>query len=219
MPRHVVIATPAYSGTIHLGTMRSVVADMTALMRRGDVVTVLDECDNTDISDARATMVMQFLEGSGDDLVFVDNDVSWEAGALLRLLDHPVDLVAGIYRRRIEPVLYPVRWLHERAELHAENGLLEVAGVPGGFTRCTRSMLERMIVAYQDLLYERRDRAIIGLFDAYRIGPRKLSEDFSFCQRWRDIGGKVWVDPEMNMGHVGLANFTGHLGDWLRGRN
>jgi hypothetical protein len=28
----------------------------------------------------------------------------------------------------------------------------------------------------------------------------------------------VWIDPEINMGHVGLKNYTGHLGEWLRGR-
>ena len=218
MARHVVLAIPAYSGTIHLGTMRSIVGDMTTLMKRGDRVSVDDESDNTDIADARATMVAKFLEGDGDELVFVDNDVIWEAGALVRLLDHPVELVAGLYRKRVDPVSYPVRWIVSRPELRAENGLLEVAGVPGGFTRCSRSMLEQMVRAYADLTYDRRGRAIVGLFDAYRIGRAKLSEDFSFCQRWRDIGGKVWIDPEIRMTHVGLHGFTGHLGEWLRGR-
>lgn len=214
----IVLAVPAYTGTVHLETMRSIVADMVTLMKRGDTITIDDDSNNTDIADARATMVAKFLEGDGDELVFIDNDVSWEAGALVRLLDHPVDLVAGIYRRRVDPVLYPVRWIMDRPELQAENGLLEAAGVPGGFTRCSRAMLERMVEAYSDLTYERRDRAIVGLFDAYRIGRSKLSEDLAFCQRWRDIGGKVWIDPEINMGHVGLKNYTGHLGEWLRGR-
>lgn len=217
MARHVVIAIPAYSGTVHLGTMRSVVRDMTALMARGDLVTIEDECGNTDISDARAAIVARFLKGDGTDLVFVDHDVMWGEGALVRLVDYPVDFVAGIYPRRAEPIEYSVRYLDNK-ELFAVNGLIEVAGVAAGFMRCSRSMLERMVWSYAGLSYVRQEQSICGLFDPYRLDDRKLSEDYSFCQRWRDIGGKVWIDPEIKMGHVGSKVFTGCLGEWLRNR-
>lgn len=217
MARHVVIAIPAYSGTVHLGTMRSVIRDMTALMARGDLVTVDDECGNTDISDARAAIVARFLKGSGTDLIFVDHDVMWEAGALLKLVDYPVEFVAGVYPRREDPVGYSIRYL-DNENLQAEGGLLEVAGVSAGFMRCSRSMLEQMVRDYAGLTYVRQGQSICGLFDPYRLSERKLSEDYSFCQRWRDIRGKVWVDPEIRMGHVGAKVFTGCFGDWLRNR-
>jgi hypothetical protein len=35
----------------------------------------------------------------------------------------------------------------------------------------------------------------------------------------RAIGGRVWVDPEINMAHMGNKAFAGSLGQWLRGRN
>lgn len=221
MARHVVIATPAYSGTIHLGTMRSIIHDITALMQRGDVVSVQDECGNTDIADARAFMVSRFLAGQGTDLVLVDNDVSWQAGALLRLVDYPVDLVAGVYPRRSDPLDFPVRYIESRSEVWADSatGLIEVAGAPAGFMCCSRVMLERMVAAYPHLAYERRGGKVLGLFDPYKVGSRKLSEDYSFCQRWRDIGGSVWVDPNIKMGHVGLQTFAGNFGEWLRSRD
>ena len=30
--------------------------------------------------------------------------------------------------------------------------------------------------------------------------------------------GKVWIDPEIKMGHIGYKTFEGHLGNWLRDR-
>jgi hypothetical protein len=45
-----------------------------------------------------------------------------------------------------------------------------------------------------------------------------MGEDYAFCRRWTDMGGKVWVNPEIKMGHVGYKTFQGHLGDWLRSR-
>jgi len=219
MTRHVVIAIPAYSGTIHLGTMRSIIRDMTALMQRGDFVTIEDECGNTDIADARASIVARFLKGAGTDLVFVDHDVLWEDGALVKLVDYPVDFVSGSYPRRADPIEYSVRYL-DKPELWSdpETGLIEVAGVSGGFMRCSRSMLERMVRDYAGLTYTRQEQKICGLFDAYRLDSKKFSEDYSFCQRWRDIGGKVWLDPNFKMGHVGSKVFTGCIGEWLKGR-
>ncbi len=39
-----------------------------------------------------------------------------------------------------------------------------------------------------------------------------VSEDFGFCQRWRDIGGKIWLDTEGKLTHVGSYNFQGDPG-------
>ena len=36
-----------------------------------------------------------------------------------------------------------------------------------------------------------------------------LSEDFTFCHRWRKIGGKVWLDTRTALKHVGSYEFQG----------
>jgi hypothetical protein len=219
--RHVAIAVPAYAGTVYLSTLRSLLHDLVALAGRGDRFSLLDYSGSAIIADARAEICAHFLAlGDASDLVFVDHDVCWEAGALLRLLDHPVDMVAGVYPHRKDPLTFPVAWT-DAEELWAdpETGLLEASGVPGGFLRVTRKAIAAMSERYADLEYE-TDRVpggkAVGLFEPYRIGKRKLSEDYSFCRRWRDMGGKVWVDPEIRMGHTGPKLFPGCLGDELR---
>lgn len=218
----IMVAIPAYTGTIHLGTMRSLMTDLLALQARGDEWVVHDECGNALIADARALIVSQFMASDCDQLVFVDSDVSWEAGALLKLVDAKVDFVAGIYPQRKDPINYCVKWLSE-GELWAdkETGLLEVAGVPAGFMRISRNMIERMIEQYPDTEFyveSAPNTRAWALFCDYRIGKHKMGEDYAFCRRWTDMGGKIWVDPEIKMGHVGYKTFVGHLGDYLRNR-
>jgi predicted O-methyltransferase YrrM len=218
---HVVVAVPAYSSTIYLATFRSLLADITTLMRRGDTVSIIDECGSAYIDDTRAFIVSQFLKGDGDCLVSVDHDLLWEAGALVRVVDAPVDLCAVMYRKRSDPVEYPVR-LTEATELWADpaTGLLEVAGVPFGLIKCSRSMLERMVAHYpeQKVLMPNGD-TICALFEPIRTGNLRLHEDFAFCERWRAMGGKVWVDPEVLTGHVGIKPYVGHWGSHLRAEN
>ena len=40
---------------------------------------------------------------------------------------------------------------------------------------------------------------------------RLLSEDYHFCKEWRDIGGKVWAAPWVNLSHIGTYAFEGRL--------
>ena len=42
-----------------------------------------------------------------------------------------------------------------------------------------------------------------------------LAEDYAFCQRWRDMGGKVYCDVMITMGHVGKYEYAGQLGKFL----
>jgi hypothetical protein len=217
---HVVIAIPAYQWTVQIGTMRSVLTDLLTLVKRGDDVSVYDESGSADLSDARAVMVAQFLKGPGTHLVNVDADVCWEAGALVRLVDAPHDVVGGAYPYRVDPVSFPVRHLPDGPPpLDPETGLLEVAGVAGGFVRYTRSALERMVEAYRETAYESSrgpGLTLHGLFDQMHVDGRKFTEDYSFCERWRRIGGKVWLDPTIAMGHIGNKMFAGRLSDALK---
>lgn len=202
--------------------MRSLFTDVLALAGRGDRVNIFDETGNAMIGDGRGLMVSKFLESDGTHLVFVDSDVAWEAGALVRLVDHPVDFVAGLYPQRKDPINYCCQWDTSKKEIElSEDGLIEVYGVPAGFMRCSRAMLERMVEAFPDSQFycrEAPNETVHNLFGEYRVGKIKFGEDYAFCRRWRDIGGKVWIDPNITMGHVGFKTFMGNVSDWLKGQ-
>lgn len=219
---HVTVAVPAYTGQIHLGTMRSLFTDLQRLSARGDSWSLNDEAGNALIADCRAKIVAEFYASTSDVLVFVDSDVCWEDGALLRLVDHDVDMVAGIYPQRKDPPTYSVRW-QDKKLLWADpkTGLLEVDGVPAGFMKLSRKQVTEMIDKYPSLEFVctgAPNDIAWALFSDYWIGKAKLGEDYAFCQRWKDMGGKIWVDPEIKMGHVGYKTFNGHLGNHLRNR-
>ncbi len=230
--RHVWIAIPAYTGQIHLGTMRSIITDMLKLAERGDKVTIYDETGNAMIADCRGLIVAQFLASDATDLLFLDSDVIWQAGKLLELLDAPADFRVGIYPQRKDPINFCVRWDVTRPDLEAWNGLLPIDGAPAGFMLLSRRCLQTMVDVYTDLNFwcdVAPNKTVCGLFESYwfrdvplpdgRRGNIKLGEDYSFCQRWRDMGGMIGVDPEIVMGHVGYKTFVGSLGDWLRANN
>jgi hypothetical protein len=85
---------------------------------------------------ARNQMVGDFLASDADKLVFIDSDVSWEPGSILKLAMHKADFVGGAYRLKQDEEAYPVEWVDPKGELWAKDGLLEVAHLPAGSCAC-----------------------------------------------------------------------------------
>jgi hypothetical protein len=97
--------------------------------------------------------------------------------------------------------------------------------VGGGFQLIRRSALQKMVTAYPETHFKgvqslpmsgaRRDAAqssnLFALFDCI-IDPETgvyLSEDYSFCLRWRKIGGEIWIDGTSKLTHTGPYEFVG----------
>lgn len=103
--------------------------------------------------------------------------------------------------------------------VHVENGVAEAVSVHLGFTLISRTCLETMVehyareLGYDDFEDGERRRAV-ALFQLV-ITPGThgvlLSEDFSFCHRWRAIGGKVhvYVGEGAPLDHHGSHVFRG----------
>lgn len=226
-PRHIVLSIPAYTGFVHCGTMRSVVADTLDLIVNGDIVQITEEVGNADIARCRAMIVARFLAiPNATHLVMVDSDVCWEPRGLHRLVNAckgSVEFVCGAYPKRLgEGLSYHMRMLPgDTQTMDPATGLLEVEAMPAGFMCLSRAMLQRMVTHYADTkmsFAECPDGIAWDLFDSVWVtdeaGLRhKWGEDYSFCKRWRDMGGKVWLDPHIAMGHLGTKMWKGRFSD------
>jgi cellulose synthase/poly-beta-1,6-N-acetylglucosamine synthase-like glycosyltransferase len=104
------------------------------------------------------------------------------------------------------------------------DGLIEVFDAGTGFMLIKREVLEKMKKAYPEIKYVKDMKSIKpdGSIDAtpneqYAFfdtsideeSRRYLSEDYTFCRRWQNLGGKIWTDPEIVLNHVGTHTFRG----------
>lgn len=211
------IGLPALDCRLHAETVRCLLDERAAAHLLGiDIaVGVVPGCSN--LPQARDELVRQFLASGADRLVFVDTDVSWELGALIKIALQTVDFVGGCYRYKEDRENYPVGWLPDRAELWADSdtGLIEVSHVPGGFMSLSRKVFGELRKAYPGREYACGGRDLYGYFQI----PPGGGEDGKFCEEWRNIGGKVWLEPNIDFGHHdGGRAYRGNIGRWLWSR-
>ena len=89
-----------------------------------------------------------------------------------------------------------------------------------GFMLIKRQVIERMIAGYPDTQYRTMQTypsppetgaPYHNLFDCL-VEPETrmyLSEDYTFCHRFRALGGQIWLDTRSRLRHVGSMEFEG----------
>jgi hypothetical protein len=164
-------------------------------------------------------------------LLLADRDVA--AGVYpMKSMNWPEGgLPAGMTQQQFETryTAYPFNPINHGASPVSEfvdaDGFVEVAEAPTGFMVIKRHVFLQMMERYPELNYVPDgfpNHPLAHLhwrfFDCM-IDPdsgRYLSEDYAFCRRWRDMGGKVWVDLECKLMHLGQHMYRGDLLESLR---
>lgn len=104
-------------------------------------------------------------------------------------------------------------------------GFIEVAEATTGFMVIKRHVFKKMMDHYPELQYKpdghKEDPLshLYWLFFDCMIDPdsgRYLSEDYAFCRRWRDMGGKVYADLHSKLDHLGQHTYQGDFLTSLR---
>lgn len=220
--KRVFLATPSYTGKLDANYVYTLLQSMDELRASGIEIEHFVLSYHCHVDDSRNSIVRDFLLSNCQELVFLDADVSWKPSELVKLIGHDRDVVAGVYPKRTRfDEEYPV-YVKPGTELIADSdGLVEVYGAPTGFMKIKRHVIEKMAEANKNRRYlGRGTRAgkepYTIIFERILEGLHRWGGDYNFCRKWIEMGGKVFVDPEMILFHTGEEVFGGTLGDYWR---
>ena len=156
------------------------------------------------ISAARANMLRSALDAKADVVVFLDYDMSWEPGDLVKLLETEGDVVAGTYRPKIDDEQY-MGTIETNADntpvVRASDGAIAAKLVPAGFLKVTKEAVDTFMVAYPELCYGPMYHLSIDLFNHGVHDRIWWGEDYSFARRFRAKCGPIWIVPDINLDH------------------
>jgi hypothetical protein len=163
---------------------------------------------------ARNNLVARFMTNPhATHLMFIDSDMVFESEYIVRMLIARKDVVAAAYPIKDLPVKYEFDPLENP---DVETDLVEVSEVSTGFLLIKKEVIQKLIDAHPELKYN--NMALVkeaqpytyALFDtSIDVMNNYLTEYQTFSRRWRDLGGKLYVDVGLKVDHIGQVAFPG----------
>jgi hypothetical protein len=207
---------PCYGGQLTESTFMSYIKWANTARQLGLDWTVETMTNESLISRARNTLTAKFLHTKeSTHLMFIDADIGWEPWHLLVMLDAQKDVIGGLYPMKSLPIKWCVNGIPGQPEPGPEDNLIEVSKTGTGFMLIKRDVFEKLD-AHPATKPFKNDIGLDPALDPYmktyfdtavREG-RYYSEDWTFCENWRDIGGQVWVDKRVLLRHTGTYTFA-----------
>jgi len=215
--------TPCYGGQITEVCFSSYL-QWTILALQNNLDFQIDTLSNeSNVNRARNSCAAKFLSGDATHLMFVDADIQFNPTDIVKLVGHDKDIVGGIYPQKTLPPKMVVNTLDNA---RTEGDLIEVGTLGTGFMLVKRGVFEQMIAAgatpYGDDI-GLSDTENNNQYDFFNCtidsNGRYLTEDWSFCRKWRELGGAIWADTTVALAHVGYYRFQPDMGAIKIGNN
>ncbi len=193
----VVIATPSVRSEVPMLFYQSVMAMVLKTREKYPSMKFATMvAGNTYVHQARQSMVDSFLETKGDYMLWIDDDNIPPEDGLIKLLENQKDIVSGLYFKRrppYEPLIMMKRrqgiGSERRSDIFREGAkdLLQIHSTGFGFILIKREVLEKM-------------RELRMPHFSMKVG---LGEDIWFCVQAQGAGYDIWLDPSVEVGHLG----------------
>ncbi len=138
-----------------------------------------------------------------------------------KMIDSNMDFVGGLYALKTDhKIASSSISINSSSDFGFDSGLVEMKWLSSGCWCIKREKLLEFVDLYPELHYNGDDNAsnkkIYGMYIPYikvlyQNGTKYkkyLSEDWAFCQRWRDSGFKIYADTSIVLNHIGTKPYA-----------
>jgi hypothetical protein len=150
------------------------------------------------------------------------------------MLNFDKPLTGALYSRRQFPISVVGKVFHDNDTTeNMVKGHLLVEAVGAGVLIIKRDLVKEMLDKMPEIVDKSGAHVLAPLLETYDLpcllrpfneviteDGTQLSEDLSFCHRWRKCGGEVWANVKHPIGHVGpfewAVTYEQYLADKLK---
>ena len=204
-------------GTCSIDFAKSLSMSVALLVEAKVTVSIQDIRGSCFVEMSRNSILAQFIKGDYTHCLMIDDDMGWSPELPIKMILENKGFIASIGPKKNETEEYACELLtNPDGTPQQEDGLLIAARVGAAFVLFKRQVIKTMFEKFPDLQCLAID-AKFGymLFDKGYNRNQFLTEDYTFCERFREMGGKIWIYPDADFIHTGVKDYKGNLQKYL----
>lgn len=215
----ILIGTPAHDGRLDVWYTNSLINTVKMSFEKGVRIDPIYTSFDSLIQRARNSLFKIAVEQDYDYLFFIDSDVEWEPEWFYRILECPEDIVgAALVKKSDDNEGYTCKLLNKKLELNERKNLVKADGVGTGFLKFSRKAIHTLWDNSPEYKNEERmddtpDRLVCNVEIKNGI---LISEDYILCNKAKQLGFDLWLDPTITINHMGPKKFRGDIDRFLR---
>lgn len=224
----ILVVTPAYGGQVFAGYLTSLLK-FERLCKDKGILVDYEFCYNESlITRARNTLVHTFMNNTKyTHLLCLDADIEFDSEDIIKMLDYNKPLVGGLYPKKkinwekitelvnqnnttvltldtIQSLTKePVTILLDDLTINTNDDFIETRYTGTGILLIQRNVLEKMRESFPNDIYNVANTIYFRYFDTELKNGIYLSEDYWFCDRWRELGGHIYIYTKFRCRHWG----------------
>jgi hypothetical protein len=183
-------------GSVKAKTMTGVFAAMANMMAQG-IGIVLAECESTFSFHNRWHAVKQAIETKCDYVWFIDADQTIPADAFFKLWGHDKCITAAPYNYRRLPLVSTAKMRNVEGKLIC----VSPETLPTELFKCPAIGMGCMLIKLS--VFKAIPQPWFACEWDQTTGELILTEDHWFCRQASEVGIPTWVDPTIEVKHVG----------------
>ncbi|MCK4869517.1 MAG: hypothetical protein KAS93_00230 [Gammaproteobacteria bacterium] len=211
--RRVVVATPSIDGKVDVTYTDSLINTIHLCAANGIQVLPLFRSYSSLLIRSRNNLVEDVVNAKTvESMVFIDADQAWKPEDFLKLVNSKKPVIAGAVPNKNDTEGYNVKLL-KPCKKHLAKDEIVVDGVGTGFMKVSMQALRKIYNAskpYKDGAHSTR-----MVFESSVIKGELYSEDMTFCEKWKNLGGKIHLNTSITCAHIGTKMWAGDFDQFL----
>ncbi len=227
--KSVLMCIPAYGGNVSELTTVGIFKTARDFTEKGIYHSLLTTANESLICRGRSKLFNFFYHRTDfDKFLFIDSDIKFQPSDIEKLLDLDVEMcAAGVPLKSTTPTYnFGIPTSNGKPIWNEDKSAFKTDFVGTAFLMIDRVVFEKMARAYPNLRYMPETTSTytnkpaiddIEINNSFHFFQTYIcqntcsirSEDYAFCDRWKDIGGDIWIRPDIQLSHVGSNVFEG----------
>ncbi len=233
------ISTPCYDAMMTMQYTISLL-NLIQTLNQNSIPFIIDFIGNESlIPRARNNSLGKFMQSDFTHILFIDSDIEFPSQAVLDLIKFDKDVTCCAYSKKGYNWNKFMNSMHndkQSQESFESRGLdfnynaiydddnniikqdnfIKVRHASTGFMLIKREIVEKLYSSHPELMIitdnlSNNNSEICGLFCCMIKDKTYLSEDYSFCERVKNIHGDVWINIHHNLNHIGKYAFKSDI--------